>query len=60
MRRRALAVAATITCTAIFLVGKAAPNTGGADDALAKVVGIEQFGLTKVWNRRIEVPAEEQ
>ena len=61
MRRRVLAVATALTCSAIFLAGPAVLVSGTADDgdAEGKVAGADLFGLTRVVNLHIDVPAEE-
>ncbi len=61
MRRRVIAVATALTCSAIFLAGPAVLVSGTADDggAEGKAAGADLFGLTKVVNLHIEVPAEE-
>ena len=61
MRRRFLAVATALTCSAIFLAGPAALVSGSADDgnAKGKAAGADLFGLTKVVKLHIEISAEE-
>ena len=61
MRRRILAVATALTCFAIFFAGPAVLASGSADDDNAKgtAAGADLFGLTRVVNVHIEVPADE-
>src|SRR4030081_3460712 len=61
MHRRALAVATVLACCAIVLAGPAVPLSGAADDgdANGKAAGADSFGLTKVVNLHVEIPAEE-
>ena len=61
MRRRVLAVATALTCSAIFLAGPAVLVSGAADDgdAKGKAAGADLFGLTRVVNLHIEIPADE-
>ena len=61
MRRRVLAVATALTCSAIFLAGPAVLVSGSADDgdAKGKAAGADLFGLTRVVNLHIEISADE-
>ncbi len=65
MRRRALALATALACSAILLAGPPILQSRTADDgeakakANAKAAGADLFGLTKVVNIHIEIPAEE-
>ena len=61
MRRRALAVATALICSAIFLAGTVVPLSGAADDgdAKGKAAGADLFGLTRVVQLHIEIPADE-
>ena len=61
MRRRVLAVATVLTCSAIFLAGPAVLVSGRADDgnAKGKAAGADLFGLTRVVNLHIEISADE-
>jgi hypothetical protein len=61
MRRPVLAIAAAVFCSAIFLAGLASLVSGSTDDGdtRRKAAGTDLFGLTKVVNLHIEIPAEE-
>ena len=61
MRRRILAVETALYCFAIFLAGPAVLASGSADDDNSKgtAAGADLFGLTRVVNVQIEVPADE-
>ena len=61
MRRRILAVATALTCSAVFLPGPAVLVSGTADDgdAKGKAAGSDLFGLTKVVNLRIEMTTDD-
>jgi hypothetical protein len=61
MRRRILAVATALTCSVILLAGPAVLASGSADDGNAKgtAAGADLFGLTRVINLHIAVPADE-
>ena len=61
MRRRVLAAATALTCSAIFLSGPGVLVSASADDgnAKAKAAGADLFGLTRVVNLHIEIPADE-
>src|SRR5947208_286564 len=61
MRRPALAVATMLACYVIFLAAPPELLSGTADDgdAKGKAAGADSFGLTKVVNLHVEIPAEE-
>src|SRR5258708_218442 len=61
MHRRALAVATALACCVISLAGPAVLLSGAADDgdAKGKGAGADLFGLTRVVNIHVEIPAEE-
>jgi putative membrane-bound dehydrogenase-like protein len=61
MRRRAVAVAILLTCSAIVLAGAVAAWSAATDDADASknAAGADLFGLTKVLKLDIEISAEE-
>ena len=61
MRRRALAVATALICSAIFLAGTVLPLSGAPDDGDAKGKAADPglFGLTRVVPLHIEIPADE-
>jgi putative membrane-bound dehydrogenase-like protein len=58
MRRRALALATALICSAILLVGAVATRSGAPDDGDAKGKADDRgfFGLTRVVRLHIEVP----
>ena len=61
MRRRVLAMATALICSAIFLAGPAVLVSGSADDgdAKGKAAGADLFGLTRVVSLHIEISADE-
>ena len=61
MRRRALAAATALICSAILLAGTALPLSGAPDDgdAKGKAADADLFGLTRVVPLHIEIPADE-
>ena len=61
MRRRALAAATALICSAILLAGTMLPLSGAPDDgdARGKATDPGLFGLTRVVPLHIEIPADE-
>ena len=61
MRRRALAAATALICSAILLAGTMLPLSGAPDDGDAKGKAADPglFGLTRVVPLHIEIPADE-
>ncbi len=61
MRRRALAVATALTCSAMILAGPAVRFIRAANDDRAGpgAAGADLFGLTRVVGVHIEIPADE-
>ena len=61
MRRRALAAATALICSAILLAGTMLPLLGAPDDGDAKGKAADPglFGLTRVVPLHIEIPADE-
>ena len=61
MRRRVLAVATALGCSAILLAGTMLPSSGAPDDgnARGKSAGADLFGLTRVVPVHIEIAADE-
>ena len=61
MHRRALDVATAMTCSVILFTGSVVRLASGADngDVKAKATGADLFGLTRLVNLDIEVPADE-
>jgi putative membrane-bound dehydrogenase-like protein len=61
MRRRVLAVATALSCSAIFIVGPFVAFSWSADvgNANGNAAGADLFGLTRVVQLNIEIPEEE-
>ncbi len=61
MRRRALAAATALVCSAVIIAGTVLPLSAAPDDSNAKAnaAGANLFGLSKVVPLHIEIAADE-